>query len=151
MGLTRSALYGGTITNDTSPSGGSALVRNADGSGNLAGVGLITTAVANSGGVVSGVIVLTSTPAGTVGADKLYSCNCTSGVIAPPLPPASASAGMELSFVKTDSSANAMTITANGTDKILTSGGGAGAGTVSTTTQGARFDLWCDGTIWTAK
>jgi hypothetical protein len=79
----------------------------------------------------------------TTGSAKLiYRCNATGGAIVPSLPAASTCSGMSVAFVKTDSSANTITITANGVDTI------AGAATLVLSTQYSYAVINSNGTTW---
>ena len=73
--------------------------------------------------------------------DCLIACNATSGTFAVTLPAAaSTTAGHEYVIKKTDSSANAVTVTPNGSDKI------DGASTYSLSAQYKYIRINCDGT-----
>jgi hypothetical protein len=144
MSQTKSPLYNGVIVNDTANTAMATVVRNADGSIN-AGAAIITNLIA-SGFISGGVTSLTSTPGSAIGATTFYSCNATSGAIAPPLPAASGSANLLLVISKTDSSGNAVTITANGTDNIVVTG--SATTTLALSARGNTAILYCDGTQW---
>lgn len=78
-----------------------------------------------------------------VGNNKtLFACTATSGAIIATLPAASASAGLHIAFKKMDTSANAVTVTAAGSDLI------DGQPTFPIATQYGYVMLVCDGTQW---
>jgi hypothetical protein len=78
----------------------------------------------------------------TNSAKVFFTCNATAGAIVPSLPAAATATGMHVAFKKTDSSANAVTITANGAELI------DGATTLVLGAQYSYAVLVCDGTGW---
>lgn len=88
------------------------------------------------------VTIPTSGSTTTGSARKLFLCNATSGAFAANLPAASTATNMVVSFKKTDSTANAITITPNGSDKI------DGASSFALSAQYDWLTLVCDGTGW---
>ncbi len=76
--------------------------------------------------------------------DYLLACDATSAGFTVTLPTVADARGMSLLIVKTDSSANAVTIDGNGTEKIN------GALTQALSAQWAQAELYCDGTQWIA-
>lgn len=93
----------------------------------------------------TGTITVNAPSSGTTATGSsrmLYICNATSGAFAANLPDVSTCSGMSVAFKKTDSSANAVTITANGTDKI------DGSGTFSLNGQYSFLVISSDGTSW---
>lgn len=74
----------------------------------------------------------------------VWLCNATSGAFALTLPAASLLAGREIVIKKTDSSANAVTVTRAGSDTI----NNAAATTVALTTQDQIVRLVSTGTVW---
>jgi hypothetical protein len=79
----------------------------------------------------------------TTGSNRvLYRCDATSGAFPANLPAAATAAGLTVAFKKTDSSANAITVTGNSSDKI------DGSGTYPLTAQNQFVILVCDGTQW---
>lgn len=72
----------------------------------------------------------------------VYLCSASSAAYAATLPPASASTGLELVFVKTDSSSNHVTVTGAGSDNIN------GSNTYALTTQYQAVHVVSDGTQW---
>jgi hypothetical protein len=78
----------------------------------------------------------------TGSAKTLYLSNATGGAITVSLPATSTASGLHIAIKKTDSSANAVTITANGVETI------DGSNTLALSTQYAYAVLACDGTGW---
>jgi hypothetical protein len=78
----------------------------------------------------------------TGSAKNLYLCNATGGAFPANLPAASTCSGMVVAFKKTDASANVVTITANGSDKI------DGVGTFSLNGQYSFLVISSDGVNW---
>lgn len=77
---------------------------------------------------------------------QLWGENATGGAIVPMLPDATKCAGTCVCVVKTDSSANAVTPTCSGGQKILTTSGLASS--VALTAQGKSITLVSDGGQW---
>lgn len=76
---------------------------------------------------------------------QIYLCNATSAAIIATLPSAAtAGNGFKVAFKKTDSSANAVTLTPNGSDTI------DGAASLSLTTQYSSVVIVSNGTNWSA-
>lgn len=87
--------------------------------------------------------VLSLTASATITPDHCFvSVNATSGAVTVTLPPARDCKGRFYVFVKTDASANAMTIDGDGSETI------SGSATVSTTTRWADFQMFSDGSQW---
>lgn len=78
----------------------------------------------------------------TGSAKTLYLCNATSGAFAANLPAVATAAGLTVAFKKTDSSANAITITGHSSDTI------DGSNTFSLSAQYAYLVIQCDGAKW---
>ncbi len=107
--------------------------------------GLIKTCLNFTPTAATGTITVTIPTLGstTTGSAKLlYDCNLTGGAFAANLPAAATASGLHMAFKKTDSSANALTITPNGSEKI------DGAATQTLSAQYAYMVLVCDGTGW---
>lgn len=93
----------------------------------------------------SGTITVTARTAAsttTGSSKKLYVCDASGGAFAANLPAAATATNLVVGFVKKDSSANAVTITANGAETINAST------TFSLSGQYAFVLLVCDGTLW---
>jgi hypothetical protein len=88
------------------------------------------------------VTIPTSGSVTTGSAKTLYLCNATSGAFSANLPAVATASGLTIAFKKTDSSANAITITGNSSDKI------DGSNTFSLSSQYQFVVLACDGTNW---
>jgi hypothetical protein len=107
--------------------------------------GLIKTCLNFTPTAATGTITVTIPTAGstTTGSAKLlYDCDLTSAAFAANLPAAATATGLHVAFKKTDVSANALTITPNGSEKI------DGAATQTLSAQYAYMVLVCDGTGW---
>lgn len=90
---------------------------------------------------------ITATSTGpTIEEEQLWSCNATGGVIVANLGDASKCSRAKITLFKNDASANAVTVTPAGTQKILTTGGLAA--TFSLAAQGNSVTLVSDGTQW---
>lgn len=76
--------------------------------------------------------------------DYLLGCDATSAGFAVTLPTVQDARGMVLLIVKTDSTANVVTVAAAGSDAIN------GANTQTLSAQWTAFVLYCDGTQWIA-
>jgi hypothetical protein len=74
--------------------------------------------------------------------DNIILCDATSGAFTITLYPASGNAGRKLTIIKTDTSTNAITIDANGSETIN------GALTQSLNSQHSTLTLVCDGSNW---
>lgn len=90
-------------------------------------------------GEVSRVVTGTVTPNAS---DYLLLADASGGAVTVNLPSAVSSARRKFIVKKTDASANAVTVDANGAETI------DGATTVSTTTQYDAFTVLCDGSAW---
>ena len=88
------------------------------------------------------VTIPTAGSATTGSAKTLYLCNATGGAFAANLPAVATAAGLTVAFKKTDSSANAITITGNSSDKI------DGSNTFPLGAQYAYLIIQCDGAKW---
>ena len=77
---------------------------------------------------------------------QLWGENATSGAIVPTLPDATKCSGTCVAVVKADSSANAVTVTPYGTQKILNASGLVS--TFALSAQGKSVTLVSDGTQW---
>ncbi len=82
------------------------------------------------------------TAAFTVGDYRYYLVNATGGAVTATLRPAADSQYHVFSFIKTDSSANAVTIDAYGSETIN------GALTIALTAQYEGVTIVCNGTSW---
>jgi hypothetical protein len=74
--------------------------------------------------------------------DDLIPCNATGGAFTVTLPAAASNGGMEIEIIKTDSSANAITIDGNASETIN------GALTTTLNTQYEKLRIMCDGSNW---
>ena len=74
--------------------------------------------------------------------DQLLLCDATSGAITLTLPAASTMAGKSVTAMKVDSSGNAVTFDADGSETIN------GSGTYALSSQYNRAELFCDGSKW---
>lgn len=104
--------------------------------------GLTKTAINWTPSSATSTITVTAPTGGsttTGSAKKLYLCDASGGAFAANLPAASASSGMVVAFKKTDSSANAITITCDGSDTI------DGASTQNISTQYDTYSISSNG------
>lgn len=106
---------------------------------------LMSTAMNFTPSVQTSTIAVTAPTSGsiTTGSSKtLYLCNATGGAFAANLPAVATASGMVVAFKKTDSSANAITITGHSSDNI------DGSNTFALSAQYSYVILVCDGTQW---
>ena len=120
-----------TIQSDTNATNNTLVER--DSAGGIYGKNVQGTTVTTTGNLV--VAVSTQTASFTAGAAVNYLVDCTAGAVTVTLPLASSSAGVEYSFIKKDSSGNAVTLS-----------GVLGTGTISS--QYGKVKVFCDGTNW---
>lgn len=82
----------------------------------------------------------------TIEAEQLWSCNATGAAFALNLPDASKCGRAKFTAFKNDASANAITVTCAGAQKILTTGGLVA--TFALAAQGNSVSLVSDGAQW---
>jgi hypothetical protein len=131
----------GTFNSGLTVSGGASIAGTTNVTGSLSSTaGFTTTDLVASSTLTFQHVAVYSTF--TAGSALTFLCDATSGAMSANLPAASGQNGRVYIFKKVDSSANAVTVTAAGSDKI------DGAGTKVLTAQYSTVGLHCDGTAW---
>lgn len=139
MAQTPLPVLSGAINAD--PAGTSNTLAQRDGSGGLTVATLYSSLLANTGGATLGTASRTTSFTANTSA-VFYACSASGGAITATIPLASISAGVVFCFKKTDSSGNAVTVTASGSDTI------DGASTKAISTQYNVIRVYSDGTVW---
>ncbi len=136
---------GGTapiLAADTAANGDTAVVREADGSVNVATCN--ASRVKSTGDEMGAVVNVTTTyTAGTTPAVH-HTCDATGGAFTITLPAAAANIGLVLEFVKSDSSGNAVTLKGNGAELI----NGSNTNATAMAAQYGKLVVRSNGTKW---
>ncbi len=141
MPQSRIPLYSGIQIADTANTANAAVVRDTDGSINVGQANVAS--LNNAGASYDGDIVTVTASSYTVlGTDRTILCDCTSNAVTINLPAVAASEGRKLEIKKIDSSGNAVTIDASGSETI------DGATTKTLSSQWASRSIKTNGTAW---
>jgi hypothetical protein len=112
-----------------------------DSSGNIAAAQVSGSEIKSTGTVTITRVAKTAAFTADTSA-RLFSCDATTAAFAATLPPAATVPGRVYTFRKTDASANAVTVTANGAETI------DGTNTKVLSTQYAKTTIVSNGTSW---
>lgn len=131
---------GGVISSDSQATAGAVVERDSNGDTFQKAVNAATSLTTAGSLFLQGKSY--STTATLDATTTLAKCNATSAAFTVTLPPAASSTNQVYAVVKTDASANAVTVKGNGSELINA------ANTTSLASQYNVARLWCDGTQW---
>lgn len=139
-------LQGGIVVGDNAATANAAVVRDNNGAAHLnTYCDLLLSILGNL--FASGTAVAASVTLGSAGyTTTVFKASAAGGAITLTLPAASASSGLCYLVIKTDSTANVVTLKGAGTDNINAANTYTGL-----STQWYAAILWCDGTQWYAQ